>query len=605
MFNSNKLLMLALAGALTACGGGGKDIGSSSGNANTGTGNTNTGGSITNNTGSGEVSTSTDIKNPLLGTGVGSSFKEGALDIGVGTNTLSAGGSTKISVNIVDGDSKNAKIISQSFSVVFSSVCSESDPAKASFSKNDVATSGGEATVTYKAQGCEGVDYITVKLRGAEGGKDLKTIIGKINVAPAEVGALSFVSNESNQLSLSGIASSLPSSTSVTFKLTDKSNNPIADRLVSFALSNTNGGVSLALAEDRTDTEGLVKAVVLTGTTHNSVTVTATALMLNNTTKISTSSQPISITTGLPRQDRMSISMKPFNPAAFDIDGATVAVTVTAADAFGNPVPDGTKVNFMAESGVIDASCPTTKGVCSVNWVSGGTRPGNYAPGLGKANERVGFTSILAYTEGEAGFTDTNGNNILDSGESFLTFPEPFLDDNGNGAREPSELFVDTNADNSYSPAPSTYVGVQCSDAMKGLGHCSGMLHNRLSGRLVQSMVNSVKMRFYTCTPTACSPYAPPLVASGTILVILQDGNDNIPAAGTTLEVTGTGFDIYGDKGAVKENSLGELSGLNLTGLPSHGAHYWVSYEQKSPVDPNGKIELTAKSGTKELKYTF
>ncbi|MEN9465534.1 MAG: hypothetical protein RL217_1715, partial [Pseudomonadota bacterium] len=603
MFNSKKLLVLALASALAACGGGGKDIGAGKGTGTgTGTGNTNTGGNIVDNTGGSDVSTNTDIKNPLLGSGVGSTFKKGALDIGIGSATLSAGGSTKISVSIVDGDSNNARIISQTFSVTFSSVCSEADPAKAVFSKNDVATSGGEATVTYKATGCEGDDFITVKLRGAEGGKDLQTIIGKIKVAPAEVGALSFVANGSNSLSLQGVAGSLPPNTTVTFKLTDKTNNPIADRPVSFKLSNTNGGVGLALASDRTDTEGNVKAVVLSGKTHNAVTVYATALLLDNTTEISTSSQPISITTGLPSQERVSIAMKPFNPGAWNIDGSEVEVKVTVGDAFGNPVPDGTVINFMVESGVIQPSCPTAGGVCTAKWISGGKRPGQFDATTQVNETQVGFTTVLAYTEGEAGFADVNGNGLFDTGEAFLTFAEPFRDDNGNGTREPLERFIDTDFNGAYSPAPSLYEGAQCSAARKAEGHCARLAHVRVHERFVQSVANAMDMSLYSCGAGTCLPfdYNAGLGAADSILVILRDSNGNLPAAGATLDVTGTDYDMSGDKGVVAPIGIGSLSGLGYTGLPAYGAHYWVHYVVKSTKGPDSKIELVAKSGTKE-----
>ena len=57
------------------CGGGGKDIGAGKGTG-TGTGNTNTGGNIVDNTGVVMFLPIPILKNPLLGSGVGSAFKK-------------------------------------------------------------------------------------------------------------------------------------------------------------------------------------------------------------------------------------------------------------------------------------------------------------------------------------------------------------------------------------------------------------------------------------------------------------------------------------------------------------------------------------------------
>src|SRR5690606_41908472 len=55
----------------------------------------------------------------------------------------------------------------------------------------------------------------------------------------------------------------------------------------------------------------------------------------------------------------------------------TLFRSVIAYDYAGNAAPDGTAINFVAESGFIEpASCTTVGGTCSVNWQSGGLRPG-------------------------------------------------------------------------------------------------------------------------------------------------------------------------------------------------------------------------------------
>src|SRR5690606_40053700 len=155
--------------------------------------------------------------------------------------------------------------------------------------------------------------------------------------------------------------------------------------------------------------------------------------------KISTISLPISITTGIPDQDSFSVVADILNPGAYDVSGVTVGITAYAADQFQNPVPDGTVINFTAESGSIPSFCETDNGVCTVQWRSQAYRPGQeddaqYAS-LDRVNETDplkggasvnGLTTILAYTIGEAGFTDSNNKigraSCRESGEIWMNY---------------------------------------------------------------------------------------------------------------------------------------------------------------------------------------
>ncbi|MBN2498757.1 MAG: hypothetical protein JXR96_29470 [Deltaproteobacteria bacterium] len=70
-------------------------------------------------------------------------------------------------------------------------------------------------------------------------------------------------------------------------------------------------------------------------------------------------------------------------------------------------------------------------------------------------NPRDGLLTIVFYTQGEEGFTDTNGNGIYDAGESFVgqDLAEPFIDINDNGERDEGEDFIDVNQDGQWSHA--------------------------------------------------------------------------------------------------------------------------------------------------------
>ena len=619
MIRPTVLLTFLLASLLTACGGdsGGSVVGSSSSSDSSG-------GTTTVDNGDGttsDVTTSTQITNPKIGTGSGSTFTAGALL--VSNATLSAGGTTTISATIVDADNGNAKVVSQTYGVVFTSICSEADPAKASFSRDSSVTSSGEVSVTYEAQGCTGTDIISFKLysavQGSTGGSadsiDTTSVLaaatGTIVVQPPEVGAITYVETSDPAISISAIGNPvLPKLTTVTFKVLDQTNNPIDRKDVSFELTNTTGGVSLALAEGTTNEDGIVKAVVLAGTTHAVTSVRATTLANDGVTKISTDSQPISVTTGIVDQDSFSVAIEAFNPGAFNVDGVKVSVSAYAADQYQNPVADGTTINFTAESGSIDSFCTTVAGRCSVTWNSSGTRPGQHDAGLGRVNEIdgqtgttvLGMTTILAYTQGESGFTDSNNDGLFNASELFVTYPEAFRDDNWNGALDtdsnsaPVEFFEDFNHNSTYDAAPTTYQGATCTTTAKGLGHCDSMMNVRASVRFVQSVAESAVIRLFTksgSTYTEVTNNPPALSAPGTFYVVLQDSNGNIPASGTSLNVNGDGYKITGSSGQVP-NSIGILDPTGALGLPSYGVLYVVSYKaDTSPVS----ITVEASSG--------
>lgn len=95
---------------------------------------------------------------------------------------------------------------------------------------------------------------------------------------------------------------------------------------------------------------------------------------------------------------------------------------MSLADRQGNPVPDGTAVNFVTEGGVMIPPTCVTGAVpgdsqCTVNIRSQNPRPTD------------GLVSILAYSAGEEDFVDANFNNLFDCGESFTDLVTAYRDD--------------------------------------------------------------------------------------------------------------------------------------------------------------------------------
>ena len=109
----------------------------------------------------------------------------------------------------------------------------------------------------------------------------------------------------------------------------------------------------------------------------------------------------------------------------------TSALTIIASDRLGNPVPDGTAINFITEGAQITpASCTTTAGTCTTAFKSANSRPTD------------GRVSILAYAIGEKSFVDANYNNGYDSGETFYNIGDPYIDVNENSSWDSGEFYI-------------------------------------------------------------------------------------------------------------------------------------------------------------------
>jgi hypothetical protein len=245
----------------------------------------------------------------------------------------------------------------------------------------------------------------------------------------------------------------------VKFKVVDSSNNGKAGVLVDFSLvpPGVPGGITLSAASATSDANGEATTTVTSGTVPTSVWVVA---KVNSNPAILSQSNTLTITTGLPTQNFFSLSVQTHNIEGWGYDGVTSTVTIIASDRLGNPVPDGTAINFISEGAQINpASCTTTSGTCTVTFKSSEYRPIDeittaHPNGAVAAVEEDGVTpitltigavnfgarfvkkgrvTILAYAVGEKSFVDSNHNNIYDSGETFYDLGDLYIDSNENG----------------------------------------------------------------------------------------------------------------------------------------------------------------------------
>ncbi|MBV5297682.1 MAG: hypothetical protein JZU64_05960 [Rhodoferax sp.] len=249
-----------------------------------------------------------------------------------------------------------------------------------------------------------------------------------------------------------------PTTSIVKFKVIDSLAVGVPGIPVSATLTNTDGGISFCGSPSTGTTsgvagsEGTVTFSICAGTLPATVQVRAS--FVSNGVTVSTSSNVLTIQTGLPTQRFFDISANVFNFYAggyftSGFNGNSVTISVFAADRQGNPVPDGTKIVFVTEGGQINSAgqsnCLIANGRCSVTLIGQDYRPMGSAATNGEV--RPGRVTVLAYTDGEESFVDANFNNRYDAGELFEDLGTLYLDKDESGLFAASYKNLVTNTD--------------------------------------------------------------------------------------------------------------------------------------------------------------
>ena len=387
-----------------------------------------------------------------------------------GNTSISAGATLGLSIVVVDQDLNR---ITSPTNVSFTSTCVSAGSASID---DQVTTINGEAQTTYQDISCAGSmgneDEVIATVR--VNSSDL-TASRTITLQAEDLGSIEFVSASPESIVLKGTGGQGKQETAtLTFLVKGELGNPLNQQNVSFSLNTDVGGLALASSNGVTNAQGLVSVKVISGTVPTAVRVTA---MVTNEegTEISTQSDLLSVNTGLPDQDSLTLALTTVNPEARNFV-ETVTVVAYLADSFNNPVPDGTTVNFTTEGGSIEPSCVTSNGNCSVEWTS--IEP--Y-----QDNHRV---TILATAEGHEYFVDVNGNNVYDDADGsaqnaslsnegrvvagfdrignlssgFIDMPEAWRDDNEDGVYDSGELFIDADNDGAHTIKNDLFNGPQC-----------------------------------------------------------------------------------------------------------------------------------------------
>ena len=370
-----------------------------------------------------------------------SNYMVGATTLAFGALTASkasiaAYDSTDLSVQLLAG---GALYTAQQVKVNFSSACLAAGKATMAAT---VATSAGVAKTVYRDLGCANDDVITVTTDGVSAPASLP-----IKIAPPAASSVQFVSAAPSDKSIviqgqGGI--NRTETATLKFRVFDTFGQPLPRRVVNFTVSAPTL-VTLNKSSDSTDENGEVITTVNSGSVPTSFRVfatlpnTATATLPN----ISTTSDSIVVTTGLPVQRAFSLSAAKYNLEGLTRDStpteAATSVQILIADSFGNPVPDGTPVVFQTNMGSVGSSdkggCNTVNGGCSVDFRTQAPRfptknqpatpcnTGNSAE-VSDDSTRVGLATVCA--------SSTDGTNTI-FGKVALFF----------SGSTPSKVFLD------------------------------------------------------------------------------------------------------------------------------------------------------------------
>ncbi|WP_350593726.1 MULTISPECIES: Ig domain-containing protein [unclassified Pseudoalteromonas] len=569
--------------------------------------------------GAGEITVS------VLNSSLTKAFQIAAVDIDIAISSsvasgqsLTAGSTALVSVEIT----KDGSLYTAPLNVEFSSGCVDSALAVID---EKVTSIGGFARSTYRPLTCVGGDIITASVIT---GGDTVSANTTINVSPANIGFIQFVEVTKPVISLKGTGGANRSEISeVVFKLVDANGNDLASRTVDFTLSTAVGGITLGADSAITNALGEIRTTVQSGVVATPVRVIASIEedIDGDTVTVSAPSDVLVISTGIADQNSFSLSRSIFNVHGLNVDGSEVTVNARLADHFNNPVPDGTAVSFITEGGVIEPSCTTSNGACSVTWRSSNPRPftnamyentiaqkcdrGLPCP-LGILNNDYsvdlplgGRATVLAYAIGEETFSDLNGNGYFDSQDFFselFDIPEAFIDNNEDGTYggkdcnapaehcsannskgDEFEEFIDFDNDGQWTTGNSMYNGLLCRPEDVAINLCSRDLVNVFQN---QEIVMSGDAAFFRVVTFANDCAAIPGVTASEVHV------NSDPASPVIRRVPN-------DLTSAKMCQISQIDLTEATGVTSAGATVYIADIYNNPLPAETTVKITSEEG--------
>ena len=255
----------------------------------------------------------------------------------------------------------------------------------------------------------------------------------------------------------------------VTACFTNADGRPVeAGGRVQFQLVSTIGGASLTTNAAATNAQGCATVELLSGSQAGTVEVEARYLFGETSSVCTSGALPIRGARPSARGWNLDCTPRsvfvqrrsPVDQELFSEEAVTCRSVLR--DRFGNPVSDpSVRVFFHAEQGIIVSPVsPDSSGVVTTTYIPNGQPPRDVAPFPGEPsyvantaggqvtrNPRDMVVTITAWTQGEEGFFDENGNGRWDEGEPFIDLGEPFFDYNDNNVFDADgpvyEAFID------------------------------------------------------------------------------------------------------------------------------------------------------------------
>jgi hypothetical protein len=240
------------------------------------------------------------------------------------------------------------------------------------------------------------------------------------------------------------------------------------------------------------------------------------------------------VSNGVASQRFMSISVETYN-LDWSFDGKTTSIQVFVADTAGNPIPNGSVIQFSTEGGQVVTSCATTgiqNGTSTISGCSVTFNTQDYRP-------TDGYVRVIAWMVGQEAYKDLNANGQYDQGEPFIDSGRIFRDDDDSGTYSATfdELVVDSTL--TSQPGQGTSACVLPADlpnvneiALSVQDTCDGQWGTTLIRRTVVLPVSDP--RFMTVAPVTGGV----LVYSDTSFTVARP-IDQMPAApnGTAIAV--------------------------------------------------------------------
>lgn len=441
--------------------------------------------------------------------GIASGVARLVLDkLDVGQATLPAYGTRQVSVGAFLGGDP-----ARSVQVSFSSSCGQVSPA------NVVTNASGTATASFTSTDAAGVSPSTlgcggktVDISASAVGADI--ITKGISVSPAPATNLSYVVPADLTKARIYLANSGgPTQTTVEFLLRNSREEPLPNQDIRVSLKTLNAGLPKATLNTITNTDpvtlttdgsGKISVPVFSGSVPTNVMINA-ALVANPS--IQSDSSVIAIASGRPAQAQVSLSVAKFSLEGWNFDGDVSTVTLSLADRQGNPVPDGTAVNFVTTGGVMIPPVCVTGGVAGNSQCSVTIRTQNPRLQVPRV-DKDGYVKILAYVAGEEDFVDANFNNVYDAGEPFTDLVTAYRDDNGNKVHDTGEFSV-----------PRSGASTTSGDGVWGAA--------------------DVRMESTMIFATSYAVFSNASASTAVVSVVVSDGNGNSMPTGSQITATG------------------------------------------------------------------